>query len=278
MRPRSRRANVVNPETSGLETDAYSTNGFFSLKGKVSVVSGASGGLGGSIALALSGCGSTVALAGRNAERLTKVKREVEKIGGLASVHIMDVLKEKNVEKVAKEIYQKHGKIDVLVNAHGINYRLPTVEYPMQSWRKVIDTNLKGTFITCKTFGKYMTAQRAGKIVNLSSTAAGSGYKWGYSAYSSSKGGVDSLTRTLSVEWGSYGITVNSIAPYFIETELTKKFLGSPIIHEEVVRNIPSGRLGYPKDVAGAVVFFASSASDWISGQVLYVDGGYMAR
>ena len=268
----------MNSEKKKPPPEEYGIDRLFTLKDKVSLVTGGSGGLGSAIASALAGCGSTVVISARNIEKLKKVKDQTEASGRKVSIHRMDVLNAKEVEKEMESVYQEYGRIDILVNAHGINRRIPTPEYPLKTWEEIVDTNLKGTFITCKAVAKYMIRQKLGKIINISSTAAASGYAWGYSAYSPSKAGVDSLTRTLAVEWGKYGITVNSIAPYFVYTELTQKFLSDPSMSRKLVRDVPLGRLGYPRDVVGAVVFFAAPASDWVSGQVLYVDGGYMAH
>jgi len=250
----------------------------FSLEGRVSVITGASGGLGGKISSAFAGLGSTVVLVGRNVEKLTALKGEIEAAGGKVSIQQADVLDADGMDRMAEAVHRKLGKIDILVTAHGVNLRVPSIDYPLDKWQEVVDVNLRGTFVACRAAGRHMIRQRSGKIVNISSTAGDSGYEWGYSAYAPSKGGVDSLTRTLAVEWGKYGICVNSVAPYFVRTELTSEFLSDPKRYRKIVGSIPLGRLGLPSDVVGAVVFLASPAADWISGQVVHVDGGYMAH
>ncbi len=264
----TRAANLEEPDLAKL----------FSLKGRVCVITGASGGLGSRISSGFASLGSTVVLVGRNKKKLALLREEIEAAGWKASVQVADILNADGVERMARSVYHEHGTIDVLVTAHGVNLRIPSSDYPLDKWQEVIDVNLRGTFVACKAVGRYMIQQRSGKIVNISSTAGSSGYEWGYSAYAPSKGGVDSLTRTLAVEWGKYGICVNSVAPYFIRTELTKKFLSDPDRYRKILDSVPLGRVGRPLDVVGAVVFLASPAADWISGQVLYVDGGYMAR
>jgi NAD(P)-dependent dehydrogenase (short-subunit alcohol dehydrogenase family) len=263
--------------TSGRDTE-FDVKKMYSLEGKVAVVTGGSGDLGRAFALGLAQLGSEIVLLGRNGSKLEKARRDVEKTAVDVTTQTVNVLSPKKMKQAADRIYSDYGKLDVLVNSHGINLRVPTEKYSIKAWENVVDTNLKGTFLSCQTFGAYMIKQRSGKIVNISSTAGSYGYKWGYSAYSSSKGGVDALTRTLAVEWAKYGININTVAPYFLHTELTAKFLKNPKTHAELVRDVPLGRLGYPRDAVGAVLFFSTAASDWITGQTVYVDGGYSAH
>lgn len=248
----------------------------FSLAGKTSVVTGASGALGSEICIRFAQAGSDLVLLGRQRDKLEAVKRAVEAEGRRADVAVADVLSEEAVSRVADSLGKR---VDVLVNAHGTNKRIPTVDMPLSEWERVVDTNLKGTFITCRAFGRLMIGQPGGgKIVNVSSSTGTSGYRWGYSAYSPSKGGVDALTRTLAVEWGRFHVNVNAVAPYFVYTEFTKKFLGDPEVHREIVGDVPLGRLGQPSDVVGAVLFLAAPASDWVTGQVILLDGGFSAH
>ena len=250
----------------------------FSLAGKVSVVMGASGALGSAIAKGLSTLGSKLVLVGRDESKLEVVQKMIAQLGGLASLKIADLTRPGEVEPLVSFTQEEFGRIDVLVNAHGINLRVPSEEISLSDWQEVLDVNLKGTMISCQSFGKAMIKQKRGAIINLSSTAGGIGYKWGYAAYSPSKAGVEGLTRTLAVEWGRYGVRVNAVAPYFIMTKFTKEFLEQPQVHEEIMRSIPLGRLGSPDDVAAVTAFLASSASDWITGQIIHLDGGRTAQ
>lgn len=249
-----------------------------SLAGRTSVVTGASGDLGRASAIALAQAGSNLVLLGRNQSKLDETMREVKRLGRSAIVISADVTSQDAMERAAQKAASTYSTVDILVNAHGINRRISTQDYPLKDWEEVVDTNLKGTFISCQTFGRMMVKQMKGKIVNLTSTASASGYRWGYSAYSPSKAGVDALTRTLAVEWGRYGITVNSVAPYFVQTSLTSRFLSDPQIRSEIEREIPLGRLGRPRDIVGAILFFAAPASDWITGQTIFLDGGFSAH
>lgn len=248
----------------------------FSLKGKVAVIIGGAGTLGKIIGKAFVLFGAKVVIIGRDQKKLEYAVKEIGEEN--TSYEICDVTQEKSLEKVAAKIYEKYGHIDILVNAHGINIRIPTEEYPLEKWEEVIRTNLEGTFISCKVFGKYMIKQGHGKIINLSSTAGISGYEFGYAAYAPSKAGVDALTRVLAVEWAKYNIQVNAIAPYFIITPLTENFLKNEEIKSKIINDIPMKRLGKPEDIVGVAILLASNASDWITGQVIYIDGGYTAH
>jgi gluconate 5-dehydrogenase len=248
----------------------------FSLENKVAIITGGSGALGKIIAKAFVAFGAKVILIGRNKEKLESAIKEIGSEN--VSFEIADVTQEKSLEKVAAQIYDKYGRIDILVNAHGINLRIPTEEYPTEKWEEVVKTNLEGTFISCKVFGRYMIRQRSGKIINISSTAGKSGYEFGYAAYSPSKAGIDALTRVLAVEWAKYNIQVNAIAPYFILTPLTENFLKNEEIRNKIISEIPLKRLGKPIDIVGAVILLASKASDWITGQIIYIDGGFTAH
>ena len=152
--------------------------------------------------------------------------------------------------------------------------RKPIESMTIEEWEKVTDTNLKSVFLCCKAVGKEMIKQKSGKIVNISSLAAKLGYDKGYAAYGPSKAAVDGLTRVLAAEWGKHNVNVNAIAPYFIRTPLTANVLNDKAFYDWVLAGVPMNRLGMPVDVVGAVVFLSSTASDWVNGQVIYIDGG----
>lgn len=266
----------MSPEKAEPKADVRD---LFSLAGKTSVVTGGSGSLGQSIALALAQAGSNIVLLGRNLSKLERASAALSHLPVKTMLAQADVLSIDEMEKACSRALSVTGKVDVLVNAHGINIRVPTVDMALEDWERIVDTNLKGAFISCQVFGRHMIKQPGGgKIVNISSTAGSSGYRWGYSGYSPSKAGVDALTRTLAVEWGRFGVNVNGVAPYFIYTDLTQKFLGDPKVNAEVVGDVPLGRLGRTRDILGPVLFLASPASDWITGQTIMLDGGYTAH
>jgi gluconate 5-dehydrogenase len=164
--------------------------------------------------------------------------------------------------------------LDILVNAHGIAIRKPADTFPVEEWQKVMDVNTRGTFVTCQAVGRVMIKQQSGKIINLSSVRGRYGLKADYAAYCASKGAVDTLTRTLACEWAKYNVLVNAVGPTIVETELTKSALADPSYAAMMKNRIPLGRWAMPNDVAWPVVFLASKASDFITGQVLYIDGG----
>jgi gluconate 5-dehydrogenase len=164
--------------------------------------------------------------------------------------------------------------IDILVNAHGIVNRKSADTITAEEWQKVMDVNTRGTFITCQAVGRVMIKQKSGKIVNLSSVRGRYGAPSGAVAYSPSKGAVDALTRTLACEWAKYNVLVNAVAPTLVETDLTREALANPEFAKTMIARIPLGRWAMPDDIAWPIVFLASKASDFITGQILYIDGG----
>jgi NAD(P)-dependent dehydrogenase (short-subunit alcohol dehydrogenase family) len=246
----------------------------FDLTGHVGIVTGGSGGLGRMAAQGLAAFGADLVLVGRDTTKLDAARKVVEERRRKVICLTVDVSDPDAVEKMVRETLQTFHRIDFLVNAHGMNFRSPTDKMPIEEWDRVIDVNLRGVFLTCRAVGKAMIERGQGKIVNISSTAGTLGYVTGYSAYSPSKAGVDALTRTLAAEWGRHNINVNSVAPYFIETEMTRAVLGKKEFRDTVLAGLPLKRIGKPLDAAGAVVFLCSHASDWITGQTIYIDGG----
>ena len=177
------------------------------------------------------------------------------------------------VDQVKKEF----GKIDILMNTAGINCRFPAEEMPAEEYEKVVRFNTLGTFVPCQAVGKVMIEQKKGKIINMGSVRGWVAPGQFGSAYATSKGGVHQLTRTLAVEWAKYGINVNGIAPALVMTDMTRDFLSKPEIYAKMTAEIPMARLGVPEDLLGAIILLASDASDFITGQIIYVDGGLYA-
>jgi NAD(P)-dependent dehydrogenase (short-subunit alcohol dehydrogenase family) len=177
---------------------------------------------------------------------------------------------------MVQSVVSEFGRIDILVNSAGIVSLKPTIEFPLDEWRKIIRVNLEGTFICCKQVAKAMLQQRRGKIINMSSVRGHQG-RANDPAYPASKGAVNLLTKSLAIEWAQHGITVNAIAPTFIRTDLNASMLDDRPTREWVLSRIPMGRVGQIWDLFGAAVFLASPASDFITGQTLYVDGGWTA-
>jgi NAD(P)-dependent dehydrogenase (short-subunit alcohol dehydrogenase family) len=246
----------------------------FGLDGKVAIVTGASRGIGKEVAIAIAKAGADVALIARNEEELNEVAKEIEQLGRKALSVPMDLLKIDEMADHIGKIYNYFGRIDILVNNAGINIPKPALEVTEEDWDRVLEINLKSVFFFCKTVANYMIPSNKGKIINMSSQMAFVGY-YKRAAYSSSKGGLLQLTRSLAIEWSKYNINVNSIAPTFIETPMTKPMFEDKEFLEDVLNRIPLGRLGKVEDLFGAIIYLSSSASDMVTGHTVMVDGGW---
>lgn len=249
-------------------------NNLFDLTGKVALVTGGGGGIGHALALGLTDAGADVAVASRKPEHLEKVVKEIEAKGRKSMAVSVDVSQEKSVAAMVDNILKKFKHIDILVNAHGLAIRKPAESFPIEEWQQVMDINTRGTFLCCQAVGRVMIKQKYGKIINLSSVRGRYGLPAGYAAYCSSKGAVDTLTRTLACEWAKHNVLVNAVAPTIVETDLTRSALADPAYANQMKSRIPLGKWALPEDIVGATIFFASKASDFITGQILYIDGG----
>lgn len=250
--------------------------GSFDLSGKVALITGASRGIGRAIALALAEAGADVALASRSIEALDRVAGEARAFGRRATVIPTDVTSVEQIRAMVDRTVETLGRIDVLVNAAGVGARKPTVDLTEAEFDQVYDANIKSVTFACAAAGRHFLEQRSGKIINIASLTTTIGLP-GRSLYGPTKGAVGQLTRALAVEWGPYGVCVNAIAPGWIDTQLSGPVLRNPEFRAEVVKRTPLGRVGEPEDLGGAAVFLASSASDFVTGQILYVDGGFIA-
>lgn len=243
------------------------------LTGKKALVIGA-GGIGTALAVGFAQHGADVAVADLDAGKAEAAASEVRAFGCHTLARTVDVTDEASVSALAADLFGSWGGFDILVNTAGVAARLPSVSVPIQEMRNTLEVNTIGTFICCRVFGKEMMARGGGKIVNLSSVRAQYGTRSGMADYCASKGAVDALTRQLAVEWAPYRINVNAIAPTVVETPLTRSILSDPEAAASLVYQIPMGRWAQPEDLVGPVLFFASPASDYVTGQVLFVDGG----
>jgi 3-oxoacyl-[acyl-carrier protein] reductase len=237
------------------------------------LVTGASRGIGRAIALALAASGARVAVNyRRRGEDAEAVVKEIAARGGEAFAFRADVSDPKDAESLVEEVVRQWGRLDILVNNAGITKEYPLVGMENEEWDSVLAVNLSGVFHVCRAAGKRMFLQKRGKIINLSSMTARMGAR-GQAGYAASKGGVEALTRALAVEFSHKGIQVNAVAPGVIETDMTEGLLrrAGPRLLEQ----IPLKRFGRPEDVAGVVVFLASPAADYITGQVIGIDGGF---
>jgi gluconate 5-dehydrogenase len=249
-------------------------NKLFDLSGKVALVVGGHGGIGKAIALGLADAGADVAVASRNLEALKGVVKEIEAKKRRSLAVAVDVTDEKQVSEMTDKVVKAFGRIDILVNSAGLAIRKPADTFPIDDWQKVMDINTRGTFLCCQAVGRIMIKQKSGRIINVSSVRGRYGLPTGYAAYCPSKGAVDTLTRTLACEWAKSNVLVNAVAPTIVETDLTKDALADPAYAKQMRDRIPMGKWALPEDIVGPTIFFASDASSFVTGQILYIDGG----
>jgi len=249
-------------------------NKIFDLSGKVALVVGGHGGIGKAIALGFTDAGADVAVASRDIEALNGVVKQIVAKKKKSLAVTVDITDEKQVNAMVDKVVKAFGRIDILVNAAGLAIRKPADTFPIDEWQKVMDINTRGTFICCQAVGRVMLKQKSGRIINLSSVRGRYGLPSGYAAYCPSKGAVDTLTRTLACEWAKSNILVNAVAPTIVETDLTKSALADPAYAKQMKDRIPMGKWALPEDIVGPAIFFASDASSFVTGQILYIDGG----
>jgi 2-deoxy-D-gluconate 3-dehydrogenase len=247
----------------------------FDLSGKVAVITGANTGIGQGIAVALAGAGADVALVGRSAAIETAEK--VQSLGRRAAIIGADLSTIAPVKDVVDRTLSELGGLDILVNNAGIIRRNDAVDFSEEDWDAVVDTNLKSVFFLSQAAARHMIAQGKGKIINIASMLS---FQGGIRvpSYTASKSGVAGLTKLLANEWAGKGINVNAIAPGYIATNNTAALQADENRNRSIMERIPAGRWGDPSDLGGAAVFLASSASDYVNGHILAVDGGWLAR
>ena len=250
----------------------------FDLTGKVAVVTGGSGGAGKATSIGLALYGADVVLTARTLSTLEETAAEVEKQGRKALPISCDVADPESVDQMVKRTMEEFGKIDILVTTAGIALRHAAEEMPIEEWQKVMDVNVRGTFLCCQAVAKEMIQRgEGGKIVTVGSIRGLQGHPAGYSGYATSKGAVHLLTKQLATEWAKYKIHVNCIAPCIFWTPLTEPILKDEEMYKIFMQRIPLGRPAEPEDLVGAVVYLASEASAMVTGHILYIDGGTSA-
>lgn len=247
----------------------------FNLADKIAVITGASEGIGRDIAIGLAEAGADIIICSRREDKLREVKQVAEKTGRKVEIVVIDIQKVTEIEKLKAFIKAKTGKVDILVNNAGYVVTKPAWEMSENDWDTMVDTGFKGLFFCCQAVGSIMREQGYGKIINLGSTFSKSIVP-GRSVYGGIKAGIDHLTEALAMEWASHGIRVNALAPTAVNTPSRQVILQSPIL-EKVLSRIPLGRLATPEDLMCAVIYLSSEASDFVTGQTLFVDGGWIA-
>lgn len=247
----------------------------FSLEGRHALVTGASRGIGQALAIGLARFGADVAICGRDIERLKSCKQAIDSVGRRAVAFPLDVREVDDIGPAIDQAAEQLGGLDILINNAGIEDVRPSLEVDETLWDKIVDTNLKGAFFAAQASAKHMQG-RDGAIINLASLTSGVGVPTA-TPYGSSKTGILGMTRALATEWASIGIRVNAIAPGYFRTDLTDVFYQDEAWCEAMLQKIPAGRFGDLNDLVGTTVFLCSDASRYITGQMLYIDGGFMA-
>ena len=247
----------------------------FSLHGKRSVVIGGTSGIGRAIALALADAGADVVASARSRDTVDATALEIEAAGRKTLRQTVDILDRASVEELARRVEAELGPVDILVNAAGMTKRVPTLDCPEELWDQIMDVNLKGTLYGCQIFGRGMIERGQGRIINIASLSTYVAFHE-VAPYCASKAAVGALTKSLAVEWADKGVTVNAIAPGIIPTALNRSLLETPRGKELLLRT-PMRRFGTAEEVAGAVVYLASNESAFVTGEILAVDGGFLA-
>jgi NAD(P)-dependent dehydrogenase (short-subunit alcohol dehydrogenase family) len=242
------------------------------LDGQHALVTGAGRGLGRGCALALVEMGASVTLVARSRDELGQVAAEAD---GRAEVHVADVTDPDDVARAVRAA-REHGDLSIVVNSAGTNRPGPTLEQPVADFDVVMDVNVRGTYLVCRAAGEVLVGRGGGRVINVSSQMGSVGYP-GRAAYCASKHAVNGLTKALAVEWAPHAVTVNAVAPTFIETPLTAPMFEDEAFKAEVLRRIPLGRIGRVEEVSAAVAFLASPAASLVTGQILLIDGGWVA-
>ncbi len=251
-------------------------NALFDLEGRVAVVTGASAGLGAQLARALAGVGARVVITARRVDRLESLADELVQAGAEVVPVACDVAVESDVDALVDAVVGAHGRVDVLVNNAGITEVVAAEDETTDIWRRVVSTNLDGVFFCAQRFGRVMLGQQSGSIVNVASILGlvGSG-QIPQASYAASKGAVINLTRELAAQWARRGVRVNAIAPGWFESEMTGDMFGDERSEKWMAGRTPMGRSGHAGELDGALLYLASDASSFVTGQVLAVDGGW---
>jgi 2-deoxy-D-gluconate 3-dehydrogenase len=248
----------------------------FDLSGRIAIVTGGNGGIGGGIALGFAQAGAAVAILARNAEKSRAMVKKIEHLGVRAIAVHLDVTDRSSLAPAFEEVERRLGPVSILVNNAGIALSKSALKYDQSDWDSVIETNLNSCFFLSQLAGRSMATRKAGKIINIASEYSHFGSAWGI-AYSAAKGGLVQMTKSFAIELARYNIQVNAIVPGWIETDMTAPAMKGEF-YKEIILRTPSGRFGQPEEMAGSAIFLASRASDFVTGSIVYVDGGYAIR
>lgn len=249
---------------------------YFDVSNKIVLITGSSQGIGFSLARGLGLAGAKIILNGRKKDKLLKARETLIKEGVESYDYVFDVTKEEEIKEQVARIEEKFGRIDVLINNAGIQIRAPLEKFPKEDWDQILNINLTGAFLTSKEVVQGMIKRKAGKIINICSIQSELARPT-IAPYTASKGALKMLTKGMATDWGKYNIQVNGLAPGYFKTEMTKSLYENPQFNEWLCNRTPANRWGDPEELIGAAIFLASKASDYINGQILYVDGGLLA-
>jgi NAD(P)-dependent dehydrogenase (short-subunit alcohol dehydrogenase family) len=256
------------------------TANLFKIDDKVAVVIGGAGGIGEAMGIGLAEYGAKVIIAGRNLKRAEEVAQNIISKFNQSEATAMqvDITDEISVATLRDKVVSLFGTVDILVNSHGLNIKWNATEFPVKDWDHLFEVNVRGTMLSCREFGKVMVERKKGKVINISSVRGLRATAWGGNeGYTATKAAIDMMTRSLASEWAPYKINVNAIAPSTVATRFSESTLQNPEKLKRFITSCPMGRVAQPSDIVGTCVFLSSAASDYITGQILYVDGGLTA-